>query len=132
MNTTLTQEQKDSFTKSMDAIMERHVKEFKDSLDDWFKHPEKYREAHRKEFCDLDWSGQQPRGEQQFFLGDVVEFKVGGIGIIVKVQKPQSGWPWSFACDPVKGHPGHASNKHAWHYELDFARLVKPSALRDL
>lgn len=82
------------------------------------------REAHRAQFTDLEWAGQQPQGPPNYRVGDIMEFKAGGYGRIHEVQNPQSGWPSKYATDEIEGFEDHPLTKRAWHYELDFKRRV--------
>lgn len=81
-------------------------------------------------FTDVQWNLVQPRGEPRFFIGDIVEFEAGGRGIISEVRPPQSGHPSQYSCYRVPVFDFHPTGKAAWHYELDFKRLVKWSPLR--
>lgn len=60
-----------------------------------------------------------------YHIGDVVEFTVGGFGVIRNVD-PKAGYV-SYATDNVDGLPPHAKNKCSWHYEQDFKGLVATS-----
>ena len=107
--------------------------EFVDKLDkaihDWLADPWKYAEDHRKGISDIGWARMQPK-EQSFYIGDVVEFKVGGFGVIDGVSEAQGGWPPSYSTEKVKGLQDRKDTKRAWHYEGDFLRLVAPSGIR--
>lgn len=85
---------------------------------------------HRKGMSDMQWANAQSQEPPNFMVGDIVEFMVGGFGIIVTVTKPHDGWPSSYAADPVPGLDYHSKGKYAWHYEGDFKRLAYPSAIR--
>jgi hypothetical protein len=84
----------------------------------------KHVDAHRRGITDLNWSALQPRGNPRFTIGDVVEFKVGGFGVIAEVVIEQNGWPNQYSTRSVNGLPGHATTKRAWHYELDIKRRL--------
>lgn len=100
-------------------------------IEDWIKDPWKYAEEHRRGISSLAWAGMQPK-EQSYYIGDVVEFKVGGFGVINKVSKAKGGWPPSYSTEPVDGLPDRYDTKRAWHYEGDFKKLVAPSGLRSV
>lgn len=85
---------------------------------------------HRRGICDSDWAALQEKGAPKFKLGDVVEFKDGGYGIIKSVCDGVSNNPPMYATRSIPGLPGYW--KCAWHYEGDFKRLVTGSPLRDL
>ncbi len=76
------------------------------------------KDEHRKEFNDMQWADQQPTGAPNFNIGDIVEFKVGGYGIITKISEPHGGWPSSYATEKAKTLP--PPPYYAWHYEGDF------------
>jgi hypothetical protein len=78
----------------------------------------------------MAWARKQPR-ETNYFIGDIVEFKVGGYGIIDEVQRHGSGWPAKYSTERVEGKPYHPTTKGAWHYEGDFKRLAGESTLRN-
>ena len=87
-------------------------------------------EEHRKGITDLDWALAQPK-KQGYYVGDVIEFHVGGIGLINAVSQ-NGGWPPSYATEPVKGFPYRPNDaKLAWHREGDFKALISPSGVRD-
>lgn len=71
----------------------------------------------------MEWAEQQSQGPPHFRIGDVVEFKVGGFGVIDGVTKPHDGWPSSYSTQDVEGMPAHSKTKMAWHYEGDFKKL---------
>lgn len=98
----------------------------KRNFEKWFKNyfNSEWIDKHRSGISDLDWAKRQPKADPNYSLGDVVEFKAGGFGIITKVSKPQNGWPSSYATDAVKGMKDHPKTKRAWHYELDFKKRV--------
>lgn len=85
---------------------------------------------HRKEFSDLAWAAHQKKGPPNFYVGDIVEFHVGGFGVINEVSQPHDGWPSSYKTGDVPTLPGQP--KRAWHYEGDFKRLVGESPIRRL
>jgi hypothetical protein len=91
-----------------------------------------HRDKHRKKFSDVEWAEKQPKGKPNYHVGDVVEFKVGGFGIIDEVSKPHAGWPSSYSTAEIEGMRPHKDRMCAWHYEGDFKRLVRGSALRRL
>ncbi len=76
------------------------------------------RDEHRKEFNDMQWAYQQPTGAPSFNLGDIVEFKVGGYGMICEIRHPHGGWPSEYATAKIKTLP--PPPYYAWHYEGDF------------
>lgn len=94
-------------------------------------HPD-FREAHRRDFDDLQWASRQPIGDPKYKTGDVVEFHVGGFGVIAEVLKPHDGWPASYSTCEIKGLPYHKTRKNAWHYEGDFKTWVAKSPLHSL
>ena len=79
---------------------------------------------HRKGISDMDWAQMQPAGPPKYAEGDIVEFQVGGFGVIREVSEPHNGWPASYATDNVETLPPHSGHKAAWHYEGDFKRLA--------
>jgi len=87
-------------------------------------------DAHRRGINDITWATMQPKGPPKYVLGDIVEFKVGGYGIITKVSKPHNGWPSEYSADEVPGLRFHAKGINAWHYEGDIKRLYRKSAIR--
>lgn len=86
-------------------------------------------DKHRRGICDAEWAKMQKYGEPEYFIGDVVKFKVGGWGVINEVAPAHDGWPASYSAAEIKGKPFHSKGKVAWHYEGDM-ELVKPSPLR--
>lgn len=90
------------------------------------------RPAHRAQFDDIEWALQQPKRNRPFFvLGDVLEFKEGGIGIVVKVAlNEHNGWPVQYEMKPVPKYAFNPRGVFAWFYELDFAKVVASSAMR--
>jgi hypothetical protein len=97
----------------------------------WLNSPAS-REKHRNKYNDMEWAGRQPKGAPKYRVGDVVEFHVGGFGVIDKVSEPQGGWPSSYATDDIAGMAPHKTRKSAWHYEGDFKRWVAKSPLHSL
>lgn len=81
-------------------------------------------DEHRRGINDVAWARMQPDGPPNYRIGDVVEFMVGGFGVIDKVNEPLNGWPSSYSTDSYESLPPHATHKCAWHYEGDFKRLV--------
>ena len=79
-----------------------------------------------KNISDMQWAEMQPHGPPNYALGDVVEFEVGGYGVITEISEPHGGWPSSYATDEIKGY--QPPPYHAWHHELDFKRLVNSTA----
>ena len=75
----------------------------------------------------------QPK-EQSYYVGDVVEFKVGGCGVIDKVKLPQQGSdrPISYSTEKVEFLAYRRDAKNSWHYDGDISRLVSPSGIRAL
>ncbi len=65
-------------------------------------------DAHRRGKTDMEWVSEQRQGPPRFMMGDIVEFKVGGFGIIKDVSKPHDGWPASYSTDEVPGKKFHA------------------------
>lgn len=107
------------------------AKDIDNAMADYLADPWKYAEEHRRGISDIQWARMQPM-EQNYYVGDVVEFKVGGIGVITEAQDAENGWPPSYATEEVKGHPYRKDGKVAWHYEGDFSRLVAESGIRKL
>jgi len=101
------------------------------AIDAWLKDPWKYAEEHRRGISDVAWAQMQPH-EQNFFIGDVVEFKVGGFGVIDGVGGGENGWPPSYSTKEIEGFQDRNDSKRAWHYEGDFKELISPSGLRSL
>jgi hypothetical protein len=101
------------------------------AFENWAKDPWKYAEKHRRGISDMDWAAQQPKS-QNYFIGDIVEFFVGGFGIIDEVSKAHGGWPPKYSTQKVEGYPYRSDGKVAWHYEGDVKALVQPSTLRNL
>ena len=58
-------------------------------------------------------------------IGDVVEFKVGGLGVIVCAKESNFGWPASYGTEKVKGAEDHPTTKRAWHVEDDFKKVYE-------
>lgn len=86
------------------------------------------RDEHRKEFDDVEWNQQQVMQPPKFREGDIVEFKVGGFGVISTHPKnwsKDSGWAPSYATRSIDGMKEHATSKCAWHYEKDFTLVEK-------
>ncbi len=108
------------------------------NLPAWLNDPEGAREKHRKKYNDMEWAAQQPKGPPKFKIGDVVEFHVGGFGVIDEVSAPdpeddeEDGWPAEYSTAPIKGMPSRKDGKVAWHYEGDFKRRVAKSPLHSL
>lgn len=90
------------------------------------------REPHRRDLNDVEWASAQPSGDPNYEIGDVIEFKVGGIGVISEVRKPQNGWPSQYATKEVHGIDYREDGKYAWHYEGDFAARIGISPVHDL
>lgn len=101
------------------------------SFIDWLNSHDS-REHHRRDFNDLEWARQQPKGSPKYKIGDVIRFHVGGYGVIRKVSEPHGGWPSSYATEALGGFDGHATGKCAWHYEGDFAEWIAKSPLHSL
>lgn len=97
----------------------------------WLNSPAS-REKHRNKYNDIEWATRQPKGAPKYRVGDVVEFHVGGFGVIDKVSEPQSGWPASYATEKIAGMADRKDAKRAWHYEGDFKRWVAKSPLHSL
>ena len=76
------------------------------------------RDDHRKEFDDIQWADQQPTGAPNFNIGDIVEFKVGGYGMISEIRHTHGGWPSKYATAKIETLP--PPPYYAWHYEGDF------------
>lgn len=87
-------------------------------------------DEHRRGIPDMEWAMQQNMGRPMYVMGDIVEFKAGGYGVIKDVSKAHDGWPVSYATDAIEGVPDHPKTKRAWHYENDFERLVEISSIR--
>ena len=98
------------------------------SDDDFWNSP--FIDAHRRGICNMDWATQQPR-EQGYFVGDFVEFMVGGFGLITEVSHSGS-WPPTYSAEKVLGYPFHAGSKCAWHHHGDIKELVSPSPTRSI
>jgi hypothetical protein len=98
------------------------------AMDDYFKNRWKYAEDHRKGISDVAWAKMQPK-EQNYHIGDVIEFKVGGFGLI-DGYTDCNVCPHAYSTDKVDGMPYRDDCKDAWHYEGDFKRLVYPSGVR--
>lgn len=79
---------------------------------------------------DLQWAQMQTK-RQNYYIGDVVKFHGGGIGLINGVSR-NGGWPPSYSTEPVSGHEYRRDAKLAWHYEGDFQSLVAPFGVRHL
>jgi len=90
-------------------------------------------DEHRRGLSDMEWADAQRQGEPKYMFGDVVEFMVGGFGVIKEVSyNKNSGSPPSYSTENIKGFDSHKTAKIAWHYERDFKRLVSKSNLRSL
>ena len=109
------------------------MENLKKQLIDWNS---EYIDEHRRGISDIKWANKQPRADEQpwaeskYIEGDVVEFMVGGYGIINKVSLSQSGGPTQYATNPIKNKKFHAKGKYAWHYEGDIKKLIEESAIR--
>lgn len=95
-----------------------------------YMHSPESRDDHRKEFNDIEWDNQQPLGDPNYKIGDVVEFHVGGFGVISKVNVGDGGWANKYATDKVEGFD--PPPYHAWHLEGDFKELTAKSPLHYL
>lgn len=116
----------------LSALLEADlVAQAQKQIGDWIKDPWKHAEEHRRGISALAWAGMQPK-EQSYYIGDVVEFKVGGFGVINEVRKANGGWPPSYSTEPVDGLHDRDDSKRAWHYEGDFKHLVAPSGVRSV
>ena len=89
----------------------------------WMLGPDN-REDHRKQYSDMAWAAHQDKGNPRYNVGDVVEFCVGGFGVIDVVSNPKGGWPSRYSTKNVDGMNPHKTRKSAWHYEGDFKRLA--------
>ncbi len=78
------------------------------------------RDYHRREFTDLEWAAEQKNDFPNYRIGDIVEFHVGGFGVIDEVNISNSGWPPSYSTSRIEGKDYHAGGISAWHYEGDF------------
>ena len=88
-------------------------------------------EAHRYGTTDMEWANAQQKGKPKYVVGDVVEFELGGVGVIITVNyRKDSGWPPSYSIKNMKGKPYHPRNKQAWHYEGDFTMLHESASRR--
>ncbi|MFX0134115.1 MAG: hypothetical protein ACFFDN_10775 [Candidatus Hodarchaeota archaeon] len=76
-------------------------------------------DKHRRGLSDIQWEAQQPMTLPNYKIGDIVEFKIGGSGIIVEVSPPECGHPSQYAIAEIPGKKYHPRNKYAWHYEGD-------------
>jgi hypothetical protein len=103
----------------------------KRAMQDYFKDPWKYAEEHRRGISDVAWAGMQPK-QRNYHIGDVVEFKVGGFGVIDGHSDRSNGWAPSYSTCEVEGMKYRDDGKAAWHYEGDFKRLVSPSGVRSV
>ena len=101
------------------------------AIENWLNNRWEYAEEHRRGISDMAWADMQPK-EQSFYIGDVVEFRVGGFGVINKVSGGKGGWPPSYSTEPVDGLRDRSDTKRAWHYEGDFKQLVAPSGVRSV
>ena len=88
-------------------------------------------DKHRRGLTDCEWASKQPNGKPNYFLGDIVEFKVGGFGIITETTDPGDK-PIAYSISSVQGLKQITTGKCAWHYEGDFKRLVGKSPIRNL
>ena len=100
-------------------MSEFHVKDF---FERWGKG--EFAEEHRRGISDCEWASMQQMGKPIYRKGQIVEFKVGGFGVITEISKAKGGWPCSYATKKVKGMKQHTSYKSAWHYEGDIKRLA--------
>lgn len=64
----------------------------------------------------------------KYYVGDFIEFKAGGFGMIIEVS--QNGWGRSYATSNVLGFP--RNRKKAWHWDYDIERIVSPSPTRQI
>lgn len=84
---------------------------------------------HRRGISDMRWAEMQIKRDPIYMVGDVIEFKEGGFGVIAEVSSGY-GWPTSYSINPVVGLEHHPETKIAWFYEGDIKRLVQESNLR--
>jgi len=89
-------------------------------------------DAHRRGISDVEWANCQPDTPPKYIEGDVVEFMVGGYGIIDEVSFPENGNPSQYSIRPIAEKKFHPKGIYAWHYEGDIKRLVEGSAIRRL
>lgn len=68
---------------------------------------------------------EKPKSKYQ--IGDVVEFVVGGFGVISKVKYCETGKWFDYAADSVEGLPFHSSNIHSWFQDKSFKGIVANS-----
>lgn len=88
-----------------------------------------YTDEHRRGLSDMQWRSMQNFCPSKYMKGDIIEFMVGGFGIIDEVDE---GPPPQYSASKVRGLPFHATTKVAWHYEGDIKKLIGPSAIRNL
>ena len=81
-------------------------------------------DEHRRGINDFDWRKMQRISEPLYDVGDLVEFKAGGYGVITKVEDEIKDAPPMYATQPRKGLPYHSKGVDAWHYEGDIKRKV--------
>ena len=85
-------------------------------------------DKHRRGLSDGEWERMQDK-KNLYYLGDIVSFKVGGIGIITSVS---TAHPRSYSCTKITGKPFHKGGKCAWHLAGDFKKLLYPSGIRSI
>lgn len=85
------------------------------------------RPAHRAQYDDQEWAKAQPKGPPSFGVGDIVEFRAGGFGVITEVNEPHGGWPSSYATEDADGFPPYEVS--AWHYEGDFKAVQRVACI---
>jgi hypothetical protein len=85
-------------------------------------------DKHRRGLSDGEWGSMQDK-KNLYYLGDIVSFKVGGMGIITDVSTPH---PRSYSCTKITGKPFHKDGKCSWHLVGDFKKLLYPSGIRSI
>ena len=113
--------------------------DFAERFFEYINSPES-REDHRRDYNDREWKLAQREGKPLYKLGDVIEFQVGGFGVISNVNRGNSptvdptiefGVP-SYAVNRVEGMEYHAGGIVAWHYEGDIKTCIARSPLHDM
>lgn len=62
-----------------------------------------------------------------YYIGDIVEFKDGGFGIVSHLSE---GFIGQYSCLPVDGLPDHPICKRAWFSNSEINKLIGESPLR--
>lgn len=70
--------------------------------------------------------GLRPNKNQsdELKIGDIVEFKVGGFGVVSALSRHE-GWSVSYQCSPASGLPEHPTKMEAWFTMSNFKTVYR-------